>query len=165
MPVERLNISNAPHYKISDIPIDKALKQVKSLSGDPLKQTYIKICGEDGLLMVKNNKALLQRHICFELQKRRYKGLSVKHYNALYRLTQEDGAGIQTKIKNTYHAQTGAILTRIWQGIEHQVFVTDTGFEYNQTPYASLSKIAKIITGHERSGPAFFGLKNQGNVS
>lgn len=162
MPEQHLNILNAPQYRIVNIPIEKALTQVKTLSGDGLKQSYIKICGEDGLLAVKNNKALLQRHICYTLQKRRYKGLSVKHYNALYRLTQEQPSDKKTKLKNAYHPAVGTTLTRRWQEVEYQVHVTDKGFEYNQITYRSLSKIAKIITGHERSGPAFFGLKSQG---
>jgi hypothetical protein len=36
--------------------------------------------------------------------------------------------------------------------------VTEDGFEYGGVSYASLSKVAKKITGAHWSGPRFFGL-------
>jgi Protein of unknown function (DUF2924) len=52
----------------------------------------------------------------------------------------------------------GTRLLRSWQGTTYQVTVTDAGFEWDGKTYASLSVIAKAITGTHRSGPAFFGL-------
>jgi Protein of unknown function (DUF2924) len=47
----------------------------------------------------------------------------------------------------------GARLVREWR-----VTVTEDGFEYAETSYPSLTKIAKKITGAHWSGPRFFGL-------
>jgi hypothetical protein len=52
----------------------------------------------------------------------------------------------------------GARLVREWHGRTHTITVTDDGFEYAGTSYASLTKIAKTITGAHWSGPRFFGL-------
>ena len=52
----------------------------------------------------------------------------------------------------------GARLVREWHGRTHTVTVTDDGFEYAGASYASLTKIAKKITGAHWSGPRFFGL-------
>ena len=52
----------------------------------------------------------------------------------------------------------GARLVRAWRGRAHTVTVTEDGFEYAGTSYASLTKIAKKITGAHWSGPRFFGL-------
>jgi Protein of unknown function (DUF2924) len=52
----------------------------------------------------------------------------------------------------------GARLIREWHGRTHIVTVTEDGFEFAGTSYASLSKIAKKITGTHWSGPCFFGL-------
>ncbi len=52
----------------------------------------------------------------------------------------------------------GARLIREWHGRTHIVTVTEDGFEFAGTSYASLSKIAKKITGTHWSGPRFFGL-------
>jgi len=40
----------------------------------------------------------------------------------------------------------------------HTVTVTEDGFEYAGKSYASLTRIAKEITGAHWSGPRFFGL-------
>jgi Protein of unknown function (DUF2924) len=53
----------------------------------------------------------------------------------------------------------GARLIREWRGRTHAVTVTEDGFEYAGTSYASLSTIAKKITGAHWSGPRFFGLR------
>ena len=52
----------------------------------------------------------------------------------------------------------GARLVREWRGRTHTVTVTEDGFEYAGTSYASLTKIANKITGGHWSGPRFFGL-------
>ena len=56
----------------------------------------------------------------------------------------------------------GARLVREWHGRTHIVTVTEDGFEFSGTGYASLSKIAKKITGTHWSGPRFFGLTAAG---
>jgi Protein of unknown function (DUF2924) len=55
--------------------------------------------------------------------------------------------------------KTGTRVFRKWGGHTHEVFVTDSGYEYRGVSYRSLSEIARKITGTRWSGPAFFGLK------
>lgn len=56
----------------------------------------------------------------------------------------------------------GSVLTRLYQGVEYQVVVLESGgFQYNGCRYKSLSAIAKLITGMSWSGNAFFGLKQR----
>lgn len=53
----------------------------------------------------------------------------------------------------------GSILIRHYQDVEHRVVVeTDGQYEYEGSRYASLSAIAREITGTRWSGPLFFGL-------
>ena len=52
----------------------------------------------------------------------------------------------------------GTILVREHGGMIHRVMATGDGFAWNGTTYASLSKVAKAITGVNWSGPRFFGL-------
>ena len=54
--------------------------------------------------------------------------------------------------------EPGTRLVREWHGKPYQVNVTETGFDWNGREYASLSAIAKAITGARWSGPRFFGL-------
>ena len=52
----------------------------------------------------------------------------------------------------------GATLLREWNGETHQVLVLDSGFQWRGGRWASLSAIAREITGTRWSGPRFFGL-------
>lgn len=53
----------------------------------------------------------------------------------------------------------GTRLLRTWRGQTYVVTIADTGYQYDNRPYRSLSVIAREITGTAWSGPAFFGLK------
>jgi hypothetical protein len=54
----------------------------------------------------------------------------------------------------------GTQLIRIWKGDPHEVRVTETGYLWRGRSWASLSVIAREITGARRNGPAFFGLRD-----
>jgi len=56
----------------------------------------------------------------------------------------------------------GARLVREWQGRAHEVIVMAGGFTYQGDRYASLSEIARKITGVRWNGPRFFGLRREG---
>ena len=66
---------------------------------------------------------------------------------------------IRTRLK------AGTRLFRQWRGYTHEVFVTESGYEYGGVGYRSLSEIARKITGTRWSGSAFFGLKKINSVS
>lgn len=52
----------------------------------------------------------------------------------------------------------GTRLVRDWHGVGHTVTVLEDGFDYDGKRWASLSAIAKSITGTHWNGPYFFGL-------
>jgi hypothetical protein len=52
----------------------------------------------------------------------------------------------------------GTVLVRDYQGQRHTVTVAPDGFNWQGTTYASLSAIARAITGTAWSGPRFFAL-------
>jgi len=55
----------------------------------------------------------------------------------------------------------GTRLCRGWQGVEHVVTVLhDGGFEWAGRRFASLSAVARAITGTRWNGPLFFGLRS-----
>jgi len=55
--------------------------------------------------------------------------------------------------------KAGTRLLRTWRGESHEVLVLEKGLFYRGVTYASLSEIARAITGARWSGPLFFGLK------
>ena len=54
----------------------------------------------------------------------------------------------------------GSRLIRVWQAERHEVEVTESGYLWRGRSWASLSSIAREITGTRRNGPAFFGLRD-----
>jgi hypothetical protein len=55
----------------------------------------------------------------------------------------------------------GSTLAKDWNGARHQVEVVDGGFIWNGERHASLSSIARKITGVRWNGPKFFGLREK----
>jgi hypothetical protein len=53
----------------------------------------------------------------------------------------------------------GTVLVKTYQGQSYTVTVQAEGFAFEGTVYASLSEIARRITGTRWNGPAFFGLR------
>lgn len=53
----------------------------------------------------------------------------------------------------------GARIAREWQGKRYEVDVVEGGFVHAGVRYASLSQIARAITGTRWNGPRFFGLR------
>ena len=51
------------------------------------------------------------------------------------------------------------MLVREYQGERHTVTVVPGGYVWREVTYASLSTIARAITGTAWSGPRFFGLR------
>lgn len=162
MQKKAIDLVTAPKYKITALSIEKAIPLVQKLQGKDLRDVYLKICGGDGLLKLKNNTEVLRRKICYALQKKKSGGLSVRHYNMLYRL---EGSLEAVVPQDKFQPKPGTVMARRWQGIDHYVYVRANAFEYNGKNYTSLSKIAKEITRHERSGPVFFGLKKESGAT
>lgn len=59
----------------------------------------------------------------------------------------------------------GAHLVRDWNGRTYQVEVLENGFRMDGRTWASLSALARHITGTNWSGPRFFGLTRRGTSS
>jgi len=71
------------------------------------------------------------------------------------------GESSPTKNRSPLNLPEGTTLVRTWHGHRHEVRVLEAGkrFKYRDADYASLSEIAREITGARWSGPRFFGLK------
>jgi len=63
-----------------------------------------------------------------------------------------------------YRPAAGTVLTREYKGVEYRVVsMADGQYEFQGRTFASLSMIAREITGTRWSGPLFFGLKPSAN--
>ena len=54
----------------------------------------------------------------------------------------------------------GSRLVRVWRAERHEIKVTENGYLWRDRSWASLSSVARAITGTRRNGPAFFGLRD-----
>ena len=95
---------------------------------------------------------LLGRMIAWHIQERAFGGLDRDNLRFLDSLAR-GGHPRRCQLK------PGTVLVRDYQGQRHTVMVGREGFEWQGTTYASLSAIARAITGTSWSGPRFFALK------
>ena len=94
----------------------------------------------------------LRRLLAYEVQARALGRLTAQERRTLRAVATGKagrGAGV---------ASPGTHLVRDWNGRTYRVEVTETGYVLDGTTYASLSAVAKRITGTAWSGPRFFGL-------
>lgn len=56
-------------------------------------------------------------------------------------------------------ARVGTRILKDWAGTTHEVLVTEGGATWNGQCYTSLSAVARAMTGTNRNGPRFFGLR------
>lgn len=96
----------------------------------------------------------LRRFLAFEMQSRASRGLPRGFVARLGKAARDDPSTASPILK------PGGRLIREWNGVTHVVDVVDGGFLWKGQRYASLSSIARAITGARWSGPRFFGLRN-----
>jgi hypothetical protein len=111
-------------------------------------------------------REILVPFLAYKIQENAHGGLKPTALAELRRIARaldknrtSGGPLVRTRIK------TGTRLFREWRGQTHEVFVTESGYEYRRVGYRSLSEIAQKITGTRWSGPAFFGLKKTNSLS
>src|SRR5213083_2325884 len=97
------------------------------------------------------SKDLLGRMIACRLQERVFGGLDRESLSFLDGLARHGGSP-RRRLK------PGTVLLRDYHGQRHTVTVAPDGFDWQGTTYASLSAIARAITGTAWSGPRFFAL-------
>jgi hypothetical protein len=81
----------------------------------------------------------------------------------LDRIAEEARAGkrAEVPVPDRVGLRPGTLLVREWEGTTQRVMVMAEGFAWNGTTYASLSQVARAITGTRWNGPRFFGLRDQ----
>ena len=99
-------------------------------------------------------KDIIARMIAFRIQEQAFGGLEKDAVTLLERLARGDKPGAVNR-----RLKPGTVLVREHNGERHTVIVVPDGFLWRETTYASLSTIARTITGTAWNGPRFFGLR------
>jgi len=101
------------------------------------------------------SKDILARFLCWHIQEQAFGGLdpkTAKHLGGFAR-------GDRSPADRPRRLKPGTVLLREYQGERHTVTVVAKGYVWREATYASLSSIARAITGTAWNGPRFFGLR------
>ena len=98
-------------------------------------------------------EGLLARGIAYEIQVRQLGGLTPAERKALGALARGRSNPSPGALK------AGTRLYRSWRGVTQEILVLESGVSWRDKNYASLSEVARAITGTRWSGPRFFGLQ------
>jgi len=108
---------------------------------------------------------VVRRLFAWRLQTECYGDLAVGTATKLAQTRAAVARGSNAISAQTARLHSGAVLVREWRGVEHRVEVLDEGFLHQERQYASLSEVARVITGTRWSGPRFFGLDQKNDRS
>ena len=121
------------------------------LSRADLVERWVELHGSPPIKTM--TEGLLARGIAYELQVRQIGGLTPAERKAL-------GALARGRTNPSPGAlKAGTRLYRSWRGVTQEVLVLERGYGWRGKSYASLSEVARAITGTRWSGPRFFGLQ------
>jgi Protein of unknown function (DUF2924) len=98
------------------------------------------------------SKDILARFLCWHIQEQAFGGLDPKTAKHLDELARGD----RSPADRPRRLKLGTVLLREYQGERHTVTVVAKGYVWREVTYASLSIIARAITGTGWNGPRFF---------
>ena len=144
--------------------IETQIAALAGLSVPELDAEYRRLFGRPPR---RRHPTYLRKRISFRLQENAFGGLGGPARAELERLaselrlpaaTPQDRARAAERPGRAGRPRPGTVLQRQWHDQQIRVEVTADGFVFNGEHFASLSAIAKRVTGQHWSGPRFFGL-------
>lgn len=141
------------------IDIEAAIADLNGLKIAELRQRWQAWLGEPPPQCQSGR--VLRMLLAWRLQEQRFGGFSVAAQRLLRDLTKPPASRPAKTASATL--KRGTLLTREWKGVVHRVQVLDRGFAHDGIVFASLSEVARAITGTRWSGPRFFALSRRGD--
>jgi Protein of unknown function (DUF2924) len=135
--------------------IERDLDRIRSLGLEDLRREWRRLYQSDA---PRISRDLLVLALSYRVQEIEHGGLGKSTRRKLRTIAKALRTTGRVGSTPSLSLKPGARLVREWHGRTHSVTVTEDGFEYAGVSYASLTKIAKKITGAHWSGPRFFGL-------
>jgi Protein of unknown function (DUF2924) len=133
--------------------IEAELARIGGLSLDELRVLWRSMTRQNPPRALSRD--LLARMIAYRIQEQRLGKLAQATRKLL------DGLA-RGRAEPVRRLKVGTVMVREYQGILHEVMVVPGGFAWQEKTYASLSTIARAITGTSWNGPRFFGLRGKG---
>ena len=135
------------------------VEHLKSLDGAALKAAWRAVFKSAPPRAA--HKEFFIRFLAHEFQVRVNGGLRKSSLKALDEFERAENSSAMLAAAADTKLRAGTRLLRQWGGVAHEVMVMERGYAYRGRSYASLSEIARCITGARWSGPRFFGLRSQ----
>lgn len=134
------------------------LAALRALDADALAARYVALYDREPR---SRNRDHLFRKVAWKLQERAYGGLSGAARKRLEGLMAEITFVDAPVSKDRNGLTVGTTLTREWRGTQVRCTVRDNGYECDGVLHASLSAVARAVTGSAWSGTLFFGLRER----
>lgn len=147
------------------------IRALQQMAVTDLREEWRRVMGEEPR---SYNKAWLWRRLAWAIQAKECGGLSAWAKQRLEELSVEAEAWMPLG-KRAFRGETaaspvprvrdprlpspGTVITRPYRGGTIAVTVLQDGFEYDGRRFASLTAVAKAVTGSHWNGMEFFGLK------
>ena len=129
--------------------MENSLAELEALTYAELRTRYEAVFGRSPPRLSRD---LLRRAIAYEIQAKNFGSLPRR----VEKLLQLENAPSN---QNAYRKLLpGTQLVREWEDKMQVVDVLENGFRWQEMHFASLSAVARAITGTRWSGPRFFGL-------
>ena len=148
------------------------IMKLKEKSLDELKAKYEELF--PGRQAPSNNKVFLWRKIAYKIQELEYGGVSAEAQSKIEQLIQQydpinnkalrPDAAIENQPKKRSLSRDkrlpipGTVIIKEYKGIKLEIKILESGFEYHNKVYKSLTAIAKEVTGAHWNGYLFFNL-------
>lgn len=154
--------------------VGREVAELRRMTAKQLRQKYAEAFGEE---TISHNKVWMIKRIVWRLQARAEGGLSDRARQRAAELADDadlrfrpppmkpagDGPVLEVPFRADHRLPPpGTVLLRKYKGGVLQVRVRPDGFEYDGKVFASLSAVAKSITGSHCNGFAFFRIHNKG---
>lgn len=140
-------------------PLEEQLAALTTMSSAHLRAEWMRVHKAPAPPLTSD---LLARAIAWHLQEKMHGGVTTATARELRRLKRQlDASGNVSTNAYEGRIKPGTRLVRDWGGVSHHVLVLEQGYDYRDRRYASLSQIARDITGAHWSGPRFFGLRRR----
>lgn len=152
-----------------DAAVGMQIERLRKLTTKQLKDQFRDVCGEESL---SSNHTHLLRRVAWHLQANAAGGLNERAILRALQLTVVSDPGFpvpehlrkELQVVSERHNRDSRLppidesIERSYRGKQFVVTVRENGFEYNGRLYASLSSVARQITGTRWNGFQFFGL-------
>jgi len=144
--------------------VQQEIAHLRDLDASALRLRWREVTGKPVAVGLKGE--LLIKALAYAIQEKAFGGLSLtatKRLQTIARDAKTSKASPTAEGRSSApprrQLMQGTRLIREWQGVMHEVIVIPDGFLWQGATYASLSTVAKAITGTSWNSWVFFGAK------